>query len=855
MGVARSSSAERSKLSSAPVGERISRNELFARLARGHTERITVVTPNRRLALALTADFDSFQIGKNLPSWEAPDILPFGAFVERVWEEGLYSELGEALPHLLTEPQEQHLWEEILAESGLFAIPQAAAQCREAWRLLHAWAIGPAPGNSEDVAAFKAWSKEYERRTKADIDAARLPDLLVPLLPKLKAPKRLVAYAFELLPPQTKAFLSHFEVLVCEPEPAQATAIRTSYLSPQLEIEAAAKWARARLEEGRTRIAVVVPALPQRRKEVLRVFSRVMGSRLAFNVSIGEPLSACPPVDFALALLEVCVREIPFSKASALIRSPFLGGAESEMARRAALDARLRRDADASLGLPKLVAAAESCPLLRERLEALFAVPTCAAQTPHEWARHFSALLAAAGFPGERAPDSGEFQALAKWHEALAEFAKLQRVAGRLSSGAAFSSLRRLCGETLFQPETHEAPVQILGVLESAGLRFEGLWVSGLTDEAWPLRARPNPFIPLALQKAAGVPQASAEASLEFDRRLTTQWRGAASEVVFSYALKDKDRDLAPSPLILDVPHSPLALPEPPRYRDRVFASRKTEPVADHSAPRVPPGKVRGGTRVLADQAACPFRAFAKWRLGAKPLEEPSAGLDARERGSLLHAMMKFLWSELKGSASLARDLEPAIGRAAGAAIRELGLEGRFAELERERLERLAAEWLELERTRSAFEVVAVEEPRTITVAGLELSGRIDRMDRLGEGEHVLIDYKTGGNPSPKLWEGPRPDEPQLPLYALAAPERLAAIAFAKVKPGEMRFTGWAKEKGLLPKVNEAKSWPDLLAAWRRDAESLGAAFAAGEARVDPKNDLKTCRLCELQTLCRVNEK
>ena len=80
-------------------------------------------------------------------------------------------------------------------------------------------------------------------------------------------------------------------------------------------------------------------------------------------------------------------------------------------------------------------------------------------------------------------------------------------------------------------------------------------------------------------------------------------------------------------------------------------------------------------------------------------------------------------------------------------------------------------------------------------------------------------------------------------------------MAFARLKPGDMRFMGFSKDKDTLPQVNQARSWPDLLAAWRREAESLGAAFAAGDAHVDPKNDLGTCRLCDLQTLCRVYEK
>ncbi|TMH85636.1 MAG: PD-(D/E)XK nuclease family protein, partial [Betaproteobacteria bacterium] len=402
-------------------------------------------------------------------------------------------------------------------------------------------------------------------------------------------------------------------------------------------------------------------------------------------------------------------------------------------------------------------------------------------------------------------------------------------------------------------PESANAPIQVLGILESAGLRFDCLWVSGLTDEAWPLAARPNPFIPIALQKKAGIPQASAEGSLALDRRITEKWAGSAKEVVFSWPEKEQDRDLAPSALILSYEKSSALVADLPRYRDVLFASKRLESFEDSKAPPVATKQVRGGTRVLADQAACPFRAFARWRLGAEALEEPAPGLDARKRGSLLHQLMKHLWSKLKSSRSLRDDLEPAIAEAAAAALKELRLEGRFAELERERLTRLAREWLEIEKTRAPFEVAALEERRTLNVAGLELSGRIDRMDRLEKGGHALVDYKTG-QATRQAWLGERPDDPQLPLYAVSAPEQIAAVAFARLNPGEMAFRGFSKERNLLPKVELYRDWRGLLDQWRKQTRDLGAAFAAGDARIDPKYALKTCRLCDLQTLCRVYE-
>ncbi|MBI2509725.1 MAG: PD-(D/E)XK nuclease family protein, partial [Betaproteobacteria bacterium] len=473
----------------------------------------------------------------------------------------------------------------------------------------------------------------------------------------------------------------------------------------------------------------------------------------------------------------------------------------SEATQRARLDAGLRKRAPARLTLPKLLgligAAGAGCPLLARRLAALFAHAKqnlAGSRSPQDWARQSSALLEAAGFPGERALDSCEFQARAKLHEVLGEFARLARVSTKITYNQSLIRLRRLCTDTLFQPESGAAPIQVLGIFEAAGLGFDHLWVSGLSDEAWPLAVRPNPLIPLALQKKAGIPQAAADSSLARDRRITAGWLVAAGEVLVSHPLREKDRDLLISPLIAAVPAGTwgaLNVADYPRYRDLIHRARSLESVADGAAPVPAATTVRGGARVLADQAACPFRAFARHRLGAQPMAAPAPGLNAADRGTLIHALLKSIWDELKNSATLG-SIEPAkldeiIGNAAAAAIAEVGkkrpgvLEGRFAQLERERLAGLAREWLEAEKQRPDFEVIVREDPREFKAAGLSLKGRIDRMDRLADGSHALVDYKTG-KASVSAWLGERPDDPQLPLYAINAQENIAAVVFAKVK-------------------------------------------------------------------------
>jgi probable DNA repair protein len=455
--------------------------------------------------------------------------------------------------------------------------------------------------------------------------------------------------------------------------------------------------------------------------------------------------------------------------------------------------------------------------------------------------------------------DSAEFQAHARFNALLGEFARLGRVVERFSAGEALARLRCLCAETLFQPEAPVAPVQVLGLLESAGLEFDALWVSGLTDDAWPLAARPNPFLPIALQKKAGIPEASAETSLALDRRFTAGWAGAANEVVFSWPRKDGDRELVASPLVATGAEQSPELSAYPRFRDAVFAQRALRERQDETGPAVSHKEVHGGTRVLADQAACPFRAFAHWRLRAEALAAPEPGPDAMVRGQLLHALMAGLWRDLRSSAALSGDVEPALDKAARNAVKEAGLEGAFAELEITRLRKLAGEWLAVERSRDPFEVVHTEQKRQLDIRGLTLSGRIDRMDRLLGGAqadaHVLIDYKTGSRVTPNDWIGPRPDDPQLPLYAVTAQEEVSAVAFARLRTGNMKFFGFSRHEDAIPGVKAALDWPALVADWKAELEKLAGEFAAGHAPVDPKRGLNTCRTCDLQTLCRVHER
>jgi probable DNA repair protein len=544
----------------------------------------------------------------------------------------------------------------------------------------------------------------------------------------------------------------------------------------------------------------------------------------------------------------------------------------------------LRRHASAVVTMPALHRLVESVsrqvPILRARLVQLVDFHrrnTMGSRAPSAWAHDFTHALDIAGFPGERSLDSAEYQAVGKWHELLGELATLDRVTAKMSYRGACEWLEASAKATLFQPEGTDAPVQVLGVLESAGLEFDHLWVMGLTDEAWPLAEGAQALIPLRLQREAGIPQADPSSSLEFDRRITQGWLASAGEVVVSHARAESDRELFMSPLISHVAEAAvedLGLPARESLHDAIRGAITLERIEDRFAPPIEQAAQPAGTSLFKDQSACPFRAFARHRLGARELEEPSPGLDARDRGTLMHAALAHVWRTLGDKAHLdalgGAAREALLAEAAHAAIADVrkrrpdAMGGRFGEIEHARLVSHLRSWLALESRRDDFTVVATEAKAPLVFGGVAVQARLDRMDRLASGGHAVIDYKTGDTKVSE-WLGDRPAEPQLPMYALGAAERIDAVVFARVKAGDFCFNGLARKEDLLPGAPTVqkhrvaskvyRDWDDMSARWRIALEKIGADYARGDANVDPRDGPKTCEFCDQQTFCRVSER
>ncbi|MFB3775973.1 MAG: PD-(D/E)XK nuclease family protein [Bryobacteraceae bacterium] len=861
----------------------------------------TLVTAGARLARQLTQDYDRHRARAGNAAWEAADILPWTSWLERCWHIAVHMG-GAPVKVLLAREQEEVLWQRIVEHSsaggGLLSSTGAAAEALKAYRLLHSWELSladPSFSLFDDPAEFRNWALEFELLQKENnwLSSARLEREIGGLIERgdCAAPARLIYAGFDQLTPAQRRLLGAMRSVGCEveelPFPAadRPAVSRVGMRESKAEYRAAAGWARSRLLAApEARIGVVVPELTSVLPAVERIFDEVLhpsiglgdrGRRRAYHISAGQALTEIPVVAAALSILALGRGPLTSAEAGRLLRTPFLAGAGEELGSRALVDVELRRRGLYEVSLAALArAAADAAPEMSRRLsmlrDTLAGLPR--RQGASGWSRDFSRLLRAAGWPGDRTPDSVEYQTIQRWHDLLSSFAAIEAVAEPMDYSSALAGLRHLAAQTQFAPADEGAPVQIMGILEAAGSEFDHLWIAGLEDRAWPPPPRPSPFLPGPLQRSLGMPHSSAEGELSYARRVTARLLGSAPEVVVSYPLRDADSDLRPSPLIRHLPETPCPGEAPGRLEIFLRSHPGLEQREDSSAPRLPEGTLqRGGTAVIEKQAACPFRAFAEYRLGGQALEEPSIGFSAQERGQVAHSALELFWGEVKSHAALMAmsgdDLSALVSRVVRMAVerraRGRGVESmpRIQSLERDRLERLIKDWLEIERARSAFEVAASERERLISIGGLALQIKVDRVDTLAGGRQVIIDYKTGRT-NPSDWEGDRPDAPQLPLYAATHSAPVGAVAFAQLTPGELQFKGLGEGAGI-PGVREySESTPgkaaretleEHISAWGRTLEGLAREFVEGVASVTPKRD-DTCLYCPLPALCRIGD-
>jgi probable DNA repair protein len=856
-----------------------------------------VLTVNNRQARRIIAQL-SAGLTQARRVMALPDILPLSAWLRRAGNSLSLRSEAELASHTIDAFGARILWQRVIAEieadRALLDVAQAARLAMEADRLMSEWRLAVRPEHeTSDYQRFCIWRDQYRAKLLAmdaedgSLGAERVIDAIRNSDADFSFDTVVLA-GFNELSPRFSNVLDVMrqrgvQVLVLQPEQFPACRVqRIAAPDPDSEWRLAAQWAAARLRESPEGHYAIVAArleadaaLAHRAlREALRTDDFVM----PYNVAVARPLAEWPLVRAAIAWLNV-LHAFSQDKSCrpAMAGEALLAGAcaghSRESSGRAAIDAMWRKRAEISVS-----AEAFSDRLSHMAPELARAWKLSLADCEHQqdtaamdvWAGVFRRVLQSLGFPGQSALDSHAYQVLDAFDQTLDILGRQTTAIGRVGFGPAILLLTQLARETPFQPARDPAArLDVLGILESEGGRWDGVWVLGLTDEILPAVPKPNPFIPLITLRQANAPRATPERELQWAQSMYDALLRCAPVAWVSHAQYEGERELRPSPYIAALPAIMQA-----QAPSSGQGPCQLETLIDEQGPPLLAGvATHGGIGVIDTQSRNPLWAFVKYRLGASEMMDYADVADQNARGLFLHRAIELVWLMARDQVTLQRIhdqgglgalVEQSVGQAAQEYLKDYGKV--LTRLETTRGIILLNDWLMRELGRKPFIVQDLEKTYLWSYGSLELTVRLDRVDEFADGRLAVIDYKTGSGKidAKSDWMRQRPVNLQLPFYSavLASGDAsVAALVLARLHAKKIEFQGLADQDYGFDGLAMLAGWPDfanltwaeLMLQWRRTIEQLAQEYSSGVAtnRTLHPADLD---YCDVLPFLRLNE-
>ncbi len=870
------------------------------------------------------------QLAKGVQQWQKYEVCTLPQWLDNVISRATLLGLlaDDVVPSIVLSPlAEAYLWEQAISSclekheaAALFDIRALARSAIEANQLMWDWLIDESEINhhaiSQETRQFLRWRHTFQSmcQQKSAVEVARLTALQISLLENMKQelalPQHIVLAGFDRITPLQNRLFDFIKTQGVELEFVAPTTQKSSKVEYYAlndvysECRAAVAWAKQKLAlNPSAQLAIISPALSNIRRELADLLDDTFHPQTlqpvhfemprCYDFSLGLALTEYPIVHSALQLLRFSTRraDLNFDEVTPLLQDIYWGS-DLELDARAQFDAYLRQRLSASYSLDVLLKQAKELhteehlqlSILIEHLElvAQFQSQSQLRQFPSAWVMSFVKLLESLDWANSRPLSSHEYQSQQAFFKSLKKFSALDVIVGKMTASEATQKITELCTNTIFQAEaTGDIHIQLLGLLETPAAQLDAVWAMNMNDQHWPPPVKLNPLLPAELQRSRGIPNASASIQNTFASIVHQRLLQSAPEIVFSYALKEDERELRPSPLLavdgLELPQ--LQLSGVSSLAEILAQPASMQMLDDDIAPAVLEGeKIRGGVKLFATQAICPAWAFYQYRLGANKLETPIDGLDSMARGSLLHQVLQNFWQNCQNLSNLQAMSASQRLLAIDVAIQQSikNLQDDFASklpppvllIEQQRLTALLEAWLDIEAARADFEVAACEQSHVLDIDGLTVKLTIDRIDRLADGGLVVIDYKTGSAVSNKTWADDRISEPQLPIYAALAlqGDQVAAVCFAKVRSDETKFIGLSADENILTDVSALtavksgsvfsrfESWEALLKHWQTSLHHIAQEIKAGEASVtfSKETDLT---YCDVKPLLRLPER
>lgn len=816
------------------------------------------------------------------------------------WQQWLLS-LGNqtaSMPVAFNKLQEKQLWQRIIRldmpELTAASVRGLTRQASAAYTLMLQYDIEVCELRhaSEESEALANWISALHKQLKdaeyagrmlqADVDVAllsRFDQLVLPQVVMLDGFHEFTPFQEQFIRQMTAAGCDVLQLEPCQSEPRITL---TSCADERVECSLIASRCKGILDQNpQARIAILTSELGADYSRLESSLDAVLMPETAFSplcsqqavTMPGHVLADLPMIQQLLHMLGLAgLPSMNFDDFSMLLFSPWLKGFEEERLLRAELDATFRRQNRHRLSFRGMLQSSflQTTPQLLDVIKLLYETKQ-GSQSAGCWVNNVHELLKATGFVSSREDDTGrsdlEIRQMNTFREVLVSLVAADAVCGKLSWAEFLAMLRSACAENRLILPARFPNVVLMSLAQVSGLKFDHVLVSGLNEESFPPAAKPNPLLPAALQQEKRIPMSSGALAFAHSEQLWQQLLQAAPEIEISYAKQSNEKEMLPSPFSAGLAEQSAAKPAILTQRLQL-ESFKDAPDVGLQADET----VSGGTAIIKNQSACPFRAFARHRLNISRLEETSPGIEPAAKGSLIHVALEYIWKQLQTQAALSALADDEMMSLIDSAINYAWAESRMVsesrtqDVEQKRMRRVLAEWLVLEAQRPDFRVLDIEKEYLLQLpeeAARQFSVKIkvDRMDLDQAGRHILIDYKTGLKQNLSKWLDERMEEPQLPLYSLAA--KLGAndaVAFARVRSGEMGFEGLCGEdigiRGIVAcdgKYKAPEDWQQVLEDWKVHINALATEFVDGRCDVSPR-DARACDYCGLDAVCRIHE-
>jgi ATP-dependent helicase/nuclease subunit B len=838
--------------------------QLFQAMADG----AIVITPNKRLAHELHQRFIQTSTQRILPK---PNCYPYQDFIQLCWNAFQLSDTKFNHPKLLTPLQTSFLWEQACPDyrSDSTTLPRAR-ELFSAWRMAQWWELPTeaySPHKDDSFSLLAHWSERFEQLLKHHhvITDAQLVTYMAtfsapPSLPHLNLlTTRLIFVCFDDFHPQQKTLQTllrlNYQVDILDFLDSNQQPLVYPAQDHLDERDAIAEWIHHHTDSSKT-MALIVPDLNQQGVALQRWLS-VFFPQLTLHFSLGKPFLDYPMVDHAWNLLEFDSSKCTMQQAKWLLQSHWISCSPEER------DHRFQFLADYSDFKTMQFNQERWDHLLPQRCPELFAAlqrsrPYPAQASMSDWSQLWLQRLIDFGFPGSQALNSENYQLYQRFIELLRQLKTLSRFSSLLNKSDAFSWLRRLLQQSIFQAQPNQpCRLHVLGLLEAAGSFYDAIWIMNLTDTQFPAALSPSAWLPLELQTMHQMPHTDAGKEEALALVKLKRFAALSSSLILSYPQIAHDREHRPSMLLKyhatylrPSPHELLQNQNTPQWEHHQDSTQ----IAVASEERLSQSSF-----LLAEYAKCPFRAFASMRLKLKPLEPIMLGLSPPVKGKILHHTLELFWQKFASQTELKNTEASIIHQHIDVCIRQALKHAQAHQyqhesllaLEKDRLFRLIQSSLTWELARPSFEIHGLEVQHQFELGPMKFSLRVDRMDRVDESKLWIIDYKTS-LPSPLPWNDHQALEPQLLLYALLDPD-IQAILFHELKKGHSLIRGIGDDNAQAQGISSPpgdRTWEEQRQQWHDYLLKLATDFYEGHAEPKPRQ-AQLCQSCHYAGLCR----